>query len=510
MNLWPFTKYCSPLTLGRLGIMGMNQRNVRYIGRYNDRALYPLVDNKLLTKEMAIKNRVQTTNLIGVIRHQYDVANFTKIVKNRSGFCIKPAHGSGGKGILVITSAVRRRFTKPNGQVLRAFDIERHISNILAGLFSLGGKQDSALIEDLINFDDVFADYSYEGVPDVRVIVFRGYPVMSMMRLSTAASDGKANLHQGAVGVGICLRTGKAVRAVQYNEPILKHPDTGALLSGLRVPKWREVLNLASRCYDMSHLGYIGTDIVLDKQRGPLLLELNARPGMAIQTANGAGLLPRLRFVEAFIAKNRYLPPEDRVEVSIKHFGVHDPDPEAPEPAVAAPAKEAAPAAPVPAEKVAGETPAETAAATRAEEPAGEAPASDAPVTPAATAPEAPAEPAAPEIPAEPETAPETPAEPAAPQTPAEPETAPEAPAEPAAPETPAATAAPETPAETAPEAPAKDGVPATPAETAAPETPAAPENRAKSPAGKTPAKAPGSGAPARRKDRGGKRGKRS
>lgn len=323
MNLWPFKKYCSPFTLGRLGIMGMNQRNVNYIGRYNERALYPLVDNKLLTKELALKNKVSTTNLIGSIKHQYDVENFIKIVKDRDGFCIKPAHGSGGKGILVITKTDEKAFYKPNGQALTAMDIERHISNILAGLFSLGGKQDFALIEDLINFDDVFADYSYEGVPDVRVIVFQGYPVMSMMRLSTAASDGKANLHQGAVGVGICLRSGKAVRAVQFNNPIEKHPDTGALLANLQVPQWESVLNLASSCYDMSRLGYIGTDIVLDKKRGPLLLELNARPGMAIQTANGAGLLPRLHFVEAFIEKHGYLPPEERVEVSQEHFGVH-------------------------------------------------------------------------------------------------------------------------------------------------------------------------------------------
>lgn len=323
MNLWPFKKYCSPFTLGRLGIMGMNQRNVNYIGRYNERALYPLVDNKLLTKELALKNKVSTTNLIGSIKHQYDVENFIKIVKDRDGFCIKPAHGSGGKGILVITKTDEKAFYKPNGQALTAMDIERHISNILAGLFSLGGKQDFALIEDLINFDDVFADYSYEGVPDVRVIVFQGYPVMSMMRLSTAASDGKANLHQGAVGVGICLRSGKAVRAVQFNNPIEKHPDTSALLANLQVPQWESVLNLASSCYDMSRLGYIGTDIVLDKKRGPLLLELNARPGMAIQTANGAGLLPRLHFVEAFIEKHGYLPPEERVKVSHEHFGVH-------------------------------------------------------------------------------------------------------------------------------------------------------------------------------------------
>jgi alpha-L-glutamate ligase-like protein len=322
MNIWPFSQYCSPFTLNHLGIMGMNQRNVNYIGRYNDRSLYPLVDNKLLTKELAIKHNVRTTDLIGDIKHQYDVANFVKIIKGHNGFCIKPAHGSGGKGILVITRSENDIYYKPNGQGLTAIDIERHISNILAGLFSLGGKQDFALIEDLINFDDVFADYSYEGVPDVRVIVFQGYPVMCMMRLSTAASDGKANLHQGAVGVGLCIRTGRAVHAVQRNEPIFNHPDTGADLNKLQVPSWQTVLTLASSCYDMSGLGYIGTDIVLDKKKGPLLLELNARPGLAIQTANGAGLLPRLHFIQQLIKKHSGLSPEKRVAIAQEHFGI--------------------------------------------------------------------------------------------------------------------------------------------------------------------------------------------
>ncbi len=302
--------------------MGMNQRNVNYIGRYNDRSLYPLVDNKLLTKELAIRHHVNTTDLIGSIKHQYEVAKFADIVKGRNGFCVKPAHGSGGKGILVIAKSENNTYYKQNGQALSVIDVERHVTNILAGLFSLGGKPDFALIEDLINFDDVFADYSYEGVPDIRVIVFQGYPVMCMMRLSTKASDGKANLHQGAVGVGLCIRTGKAIRAVQHNLPVETHPDTGANLFKLQVPLWEKVLHLASSCYDMSGLGYIGTDIVLDKIKGPLLLELNARPGLAIQTANRAGLLPRLHLIEKYIRVHGAQDVDHRVEVSKKYFGV--------------------------------------------------------------------------------------------------------------------------------------------------------------------------------------------
>ena len=296
--MWLWERYTSPFKLASLGIMGMNQRNVNYIGRYNPRKLYPLVDNKLKTKHIAVGAGVTVPKLIGTIQHQHEVGKIAAMVKEWSGFCIKPARGSGGKGILVIMRQENGLFYKPNGSSCTANDLERHISNILAGLFSLGGKPDFVLVEDLIHFDNVFDGYSFEGVPDTRVIIFKGFPVMSMMRLSTASSDGKANLHQGAVGVGICLRTGRALRAVQYNQPIRYHPDTSKDLFDLEVPHWMKLLNLAASCYEMSGLGYIGTDMVLDKLRGPMLLELNARPGLSIQIANAAGLLPRLRQIE--------------------------------------------------------------------------------------------------------------------------------------------------------------------------------------------------------------------
>ncbi len=174
----------------------------------------------------------------------------------------------------------------------------------MAGLYSLGGKPDTAIVESLIQPDDVFSDFSYEGVPDIRVIIFKGFPVMAMMRLSTAESDGKANLHQGAVGVGLDIATGRALRAVQHGMPVNEHPDTKVALSKLEVPQWRTLLELASGCYEMTGLGYLGADMVLDRERGPLLLELNARPGLAIQVANGRGLVDRLRSVESLGEKS--------------------------------------------------------------------------------------------------------------------------------------------------------------------------------------------------------------
>nr|WP_299241074.1 alpha-L-glutamate ligase-like protein [uncultured Halomonas sp.] len=290
--------WATPSQLRTKGIIGMNRRNIRYIGRYNDRRLYPLVDDKLQTKLLAKRFGVTTPDLIGTISNQFSVKHVAKMVEGHLGFVIKPAKGSGGKGILVVEHQDAEGYIKPSGHRLHREDLERHVSNILSGLYSLGGSPDVAVVEALIAFDESLAEYTYEGVPDIRVIVFKGYPVMAMMRLSTAASDGKANLHQGAVGVGIDIASGTAVRGVQFDRTRLDHPDTGHELASLRVPHWDTLLNLAASCYEMTGLGYLGTDMVLDKVHGPMLLELNARPGLAIQMANGEGLRSRLDLVE--------------------------------------------------------------------------------------------------------------------------------------------------------------------------------------------------------------------
>ena len=156
----------------------------------------------------------------------------------------------------------------------------------------------------MISFDPALSKYTYEGVPDIRVIIYHGYPVMAMMRCSTHASDGKANLHQGAVGVGIDIAYGHSLYAVQNDRIIEKHPDTDCHFHDIKLANWDKVLQLASSCYEMTKLGYFGADIVLDKKKGPVILELNARPGLAIQMANQTGLKKRLKAIDNLCQQN--------------------------------------------------------------------------------------------------------------------------------------------------------------------------------------------------------------
>lgn len=312
-------EFISPQKLKKLGMLGMNRRNVEVIGRWNERKRYPLVDNKLKTKMLAEDYGIAVPRLIGTVSHQFQVKNLRRRLGLTRQFVIKPAQGSGGKGILVIVGRDKGRYIKPSGADLSIRDAERHVSNILSGLYSLGGRQDVAMIEALVNFDDHMSCYSYEGVPDIRVVVYRGYPVMAMMRCSTHSSDGKANLHQGAVGVGIDLVDGKSLFAVQNGELVVLHPDTQQSFEALQVPHWEEILRLASDCSEMTGLGYLGVDIVIDREKGPLILELNARPGLAIQIANQCGLVLRLEQVDKVAGSLTSL--DERVQYVREHFG---------------------------------------------------------------------------------------------------------------------------------------------------------------------------------------------
>ena len=119
--------------------------------------------------------------------------------------------------------------------------------------------------------------------------------IMAMMRLPTHKSGGRANLHQGGLGIGIDISSGTSLQGCQGNDVISHHPETGEPLSGKSIPFWREMAESGSRISGIVGLGYIGVDFVCDNTEGPLVLEVNARPGLNIQIANQAGLRERLK-----------------------------------------------------------------------------------------------------------------------------------------------------------------------------------------------------------------------
>ncbi|WP_322521953.1 alpha-L-glutamate ligase-like protein [Guyparkeria halophila] len=297
---WPI----SPRRLKELGVLGMNQRNGEFIAEMNARRFYPLVDDKLLTKELAEESGLHVPALYGVISSTHQIKNLSKLVGEHEEFVIKPANGAGGDGILVLEGKQSDRplvYRKSSGKAIGIDAIALHISNILAGAYSLGGRPDVAMIEYRVKFSPLFEKISFQGVPDIRTIVYRGYPVMAMVRLPTTQSDGKANLHQGAIGAGVDMAGGRTLDGVAHNRRVTHHPDTREPISGVDIPGWQSLLEMAAKCSDITGLGYLGVDVVLDRDLGPLILELNARPGLSIQVANGEGLRHRIERVDRHV-----------------------------------------------------------------------------------------------------------------------------------------------------------------------------------------------------------------
>jgi alpha-L-glutamate ligase-like protein len=305
-------------TLRARGVLGINERNADYTLRYNPRDRYPLVDDKALTKELAQRAGIAVPELYGVIEIQQQVRSLPRLLRERWDFVVKPARGSQGDGIVVVTGRSRASYRIADGSYMTEEELAFHVSNTLSGIYSLGGQPDKVLIEYRVNFDPVFEAITYRGVPDIRIIVFLGVPVMAMVRLPTRRSGGKANLHQGAIGAGVDMASGRTLSAVMGNGVVDEHPDTGNRVSGVQIPHWDTLLGIAALSYELTGLGYQGIDIVLDKNKGPLILELNARPGLAIQIANRAGLRLRLQAVEREIGALRSV--EQRIAFGRERF----------------------------------------------------------------------------------------------------------------------------------------------------------------------------------------------
>jgi alpha-L-glutamate ligase-like protein len=305
--------------LRRAGVLGLNRRNGAYTLKYNQRRLYPLVDDKVLCKRRLQERGLAVPELIALVEFNRQAAHLEELIGDHNEFVIKPANGSGGSGILVITERKADYFLDSDSRLVLKEDLTHHITNVIGGLYSLGGQPDVAMVESLVHFDPLFGQLTYHGVPDIRVIVFKGYPVMAMTRLPTRMSHGKANLHQGAIGAGIDLGSGVTFGGVSGNNLVENHPDTAHPIAGFKVPHWARIVSMAAQCYEAVELGYLGVDIVLDRDLGPLILELNARPGLNIQLANRRGLRHRLDAVEALGSRHEL--PEQRVEWSQRTFG---------------------------------------------------------------------------------------------------------------------------------------------------------------------------------------------
>jgi alpha-L-glutamate ligase-like protein len=278
-------------------VLGINARSRFYL-RGNSGRARDIADDKLRTKQLLMKHGIAAAELIAVVEKHAELQAFDWEALPKS-FVIKPNRGLGGEGILVIYNRLENGnwLTTRRRQLTRE-DLVAHVMNILDGNYSLLHTPDKVLFEARLSMDPLYKRFASEGIPDIRVIIYNGVPVMAMIRVPTKKSGGKANLAQGGVGIGIDITTGFTTHAIVkswFSEvEVERHPDTNVQLRGIRLPYWDEILKTALLASRVVGLKYAGVDISIDKKRGPVVLELNARPGLGIQVANMIPLRERL------------------------------------------------------------------------------------------------------------------------------------------------------------------------------------------------------------------------
>ena len=279
-------------------ILGLNARTVAYAYKYNTRKGKNIADSKIQTARILKKVKVAHPKIISKFKSPNDVFGFNWEALPPK-FALKPSRGLGGAGIIVVKRRlVNGSWLTTQRERVTVDDLKLHTLDILEGAYSMGNVPDVAFIQEYVGRAKAFKKWAYRGTPDVRIIVFNKVPVMAMLRLPTRESGGRANLHQGAIGVGVDIATGITTKATWHGEQIVFKPGTERKLRGIKIPAWTMVLETAVRAQIASGLGYLGVDIVIHPDKGPMVLELNAQPGLQIQLANMEGLKKRLERIE--------------------------------------------------------------------------------------------------------------------------------------------------------------------------------------------------------------------
>jgi len=280
-------------------ILGLNARTQLFAYKYNTKRGKNIADSKIQTARVLKVANVPSPKIYKKFKEPEDVSEFDWSTLPDK-FALKPSRGLGGEGIIVVKkkAADGRGWFTTQKEKVSAEDLKLHMLDILEGAYSMGNVPDVAFIQEYVGRAKAFRCWAYRGTPDVRIIVFNKVPVMAMLRLPTKESGGRANLHQGAIGVGVDIATGITTKAIWHGAQIVFKPGTERKLRGIRIPSWSGILETAVKAQMASGLGYLGVDIVLHPEKGPMVLELNAQPGLQIQLANSEGLKKRLERVE--------------------------------------------------------------------------------------------------------------------------------------------------------------------------------------------------------------------
>lgn len=216
-----------------------------------------------------------------------------------SPLLIKPVDGSRGKGIVAIEKTAEGGFLLCGRCSGSEITLEQELSNKLAG-----GR---FLLQPLLKNHQRLADLGDGGLTSIRIVTMLNQPggkaeyLMAVLQLPRKESI--ISNHGVFCAVDAVSGTISEGRVQTPSSPLfLRHPDTGVMLKGRKIPFWVEAKALALRAHtQLGACSSLGWDVAVTAE-GPLLLEANSGWGMGMMQRAFQTPLGETGFTNAAIA----------------------------------------------------------------------------------------------------------------------------------------------------------------------------------------------------------------
>lgn len=197
------------------------------------------------------------------IENEKDYEKFGKYIKKYPVFVKKPVDASFGNGIELIDSSKYK-----------------NSKTLFNSLLSEG----TFIMEEYIKSDPKMASLHPESLNTVRIVTYKDennnvhihHPFIKI-------GQGKSFVDNGGSGgmfalidpdTGILITDGKD----ELNNVYEYHPDTNVKIKGFQIPNWDEAVEIAKQAaLDFPYTRYIGWDVALTIDKGPVIVEGNGK-----------------------------------------------------------------------------------------------------------------------------------------------------------------------------------------------------------------------------------------
>ena len=246
-------------------------------------------DDKTLVKARLREHDLPVPPTHAVASSVEDIGAAWETVRSLDRFVVKPTRGRGGRGILALQRALDRGdeyWRTPSGRRMTPTQIQRY----MADLVSEGAVSGSVIMEYQVMADAAFHQIYPRSLSALRVVMHDGTPVGAIARIPTDASDRGVNLDLGVLEADINLRSGVMAAAYDGDGYLAEHPDTYASIEGVKIKNWDTILDICTRTADVVPLTDFGVDLVIDADKGPMIMEIDVPPGLDIENVTQQGL----------------------------------------------------------------------------------------------------------------------------------------------------------------------------------------------------------------------------